>query len=1257
MTDTVTAIADRYEIRDRVGMGGMGVVYEAFDRQRSVRVALKSLRQLNATALYRFKKEFRALCDLSHPNLVELFDLFGDNDEWFFTMELVEGTTFLKHVRPEFVKEAPPAAERLPVVVDGSEVTAELTAAPSHDSRPLFKAAAFDERRLRAAMRQLATGVCALHGAGKLHRDLKPSNVLVTSDGRVVICDFGLVRSVTSTEEHTSDDRLTGTPAYMSPEQAHNETLTEASDWYAVGVMLYEALTGRRPHVTNSLESLRARRTAPVLAPHYVVAGVPADLEELCLDLLRSRPEERPRGPDILARLGEDSSTSAVVLAVPFIGRDAELAALGAAADSAVDGGPVVALVTGASGLGKSALVRHFLEQFDDERALILQGRCYERESVPYKALDSLVDSLSTTLLGMPTDWLEKRLPADITALSRLFPVLRRVDLVAAPARRTFSTPDPQESRRRAFRAMRDLLTALAVDRRLVLFIDDVQWGDADSAALLAELLRPPDPPRMLLVLAYRPEEASSSSFLRVLDADKERPLRYRVARVSVGPMTPEDAQALASRLLLARKHADGAVAAKVADESRGNPFFVQELVHHAAGAEIPRAVALDDVLAERLDALPSDALALLRVLAVAGKPTELLVATSAATLGGQTAAAMATLRGHRLIRFRGIHHVMLEPYHDRIREVTIAKLTAAELREIHGRLARALEINGHDDPELLLEHRRGAGHLDEALRHAITAAQNATNMLAFDRAAALYRVALDMHRVTRGGHDASPKDRDDERALETHLGQALTNAGRGAEAAAAFLAAAKGAQVGDTLELERRAAEQLIFSGRVDEGLAVVRSVLAGVDMRLPRSPRSALVSLLIRRARIRLRGLGHRTRDASQLSPADLMKVDLCWSIAVGLGLTDNIRGTDFQTRHLLLALAAGEPYRIARALSLELAYSAAAGGAATKRVARLVEMSRELAEQVGHPHAVGLAVGTSATAAFLSGRWREARARYTEAEQIFRDRCTGVTWEKNTVHLFGLTASFMLGEIREISESLPGLLREAEERGDYYADVMLRVSRTNTAWLAVDDPDEAERQIDASIERWPRDRFFLPHYYELASRTAIDLYRGSPEAALARLEARLPQLHASYLDRVQRVRIEVRLAHAGCATATAARSPSDRRRLLAKATKLANAVLAERMPWATGAAHLVLARVSELSGDPERTARLFQLAARQLQDSDMSLYASVARRQHGELIAGDAGRQAVRESDAQLGAQGIRRPERFAEFLSPGRESAAL
>src|SRR5262249_49264049 len=135
-------------------------------------------------------------------------------------------------------------------------------------------------------------------------------------------------------------------------------------------------------------------------------------------------------------------------------------------------------------------------------------------------------------------------------------------------------------------------------------------------------------------------------------------------------------------------------------------------------------------------------------------------------------------------------------------------------------------------------------------------------------------------------------------------------------------------------------AAMQSLISGHIDEGLAALQMVLAAVGMRLAPTSRRALLSLLWRRFRLWLRGLRFRARDASQIPAADLNRIDICWSVAVGLSIVDTVRAADFQTRNLLLALRAGEPYRVARALAWEAAHQANAGGPARQRTARLLQ-----------------------------------------------------------------------------------------------------------------------------------------------------------------------------------------------------------------------------------------------------------------------------------------------------------------------------
>jgi hypothetical protein len=232
----------------------------------------------------------------------------------------------------------------------GAGITAPETGAQLIQ-QPKLKAPPTDYQRLRETMMQIAAGVLELHRHGKLHRDLKPGNTMVRPDGRVVLLDFGLVaelsesvelqqnvdQSITGDHErlfHSSDPRIMGTLRYMSPEQASANPLTPATDWYAFGVMLYKALTDQRPFTGTAKEVIKAKRKQDGPPPSALYRGIPEDLDQLCVDLLKVDPAKRPRGPEILARLSGHAAPAQAQIAstqtpaTPFVGRETHLESL-----------------------------------------------------------------------------------------------------------------------------------------------------------------------------------------------------------------------------------------------------------------------------------------------------------------------------------------------------------------------------------------------------------------------------------------------------------------------------------------------------------------------------------------------------------------------------------------------------------------------------------------------------------------------------------------------------------------------------------------------------------------------------------------------------------------------------------------------------------------------------------------------------------------------------------------------------------------
>ncbi|MFI5457644.1 MAG: serine/threonine-protein kinase PknK [Isosphaerales bacterium] len=1342
--DTFTG-TERFKIRRRLGAGGMGVVYEAFDRERDERVALKTILRLDASTLYRFKNEFRSLADVTHPSLVRLYELFSEGNQWFFTMELVEGVDFLEFVCPDRTlpaedtldqtdageadrstqKDSTPAASPadganpLPAPAD-AESTASLgstemagaglessrdqtdtmapeasrlastdvdpegpsppsprpattgstaqgsgsespvpsttvepaTSLPAPEAgRPAVRRP--DYARLREALRQLAEVLNELHAQGRLHRDIKPSNVLVTRRGRLVLLDFGLSTNVDArTDPETTDGHIVGTAAYMAPEQAGGCPVTAASDWYAVGVMLYRALTGRLPHGGKVLEILMEKQRSDPSRPAALFQDVPEELDRLCMDLLGRDPGERPPGEEILRRLGGVAGEASRLAAQRrlFVGRESQLAALSAAFKDMCQGQTVAVFVHGRSGVGKSSLIQRFLEGlFERGEAVILAGRCYEQESVAYKAVDTLIDSLSRYLRRLSRREADALMPRDVSTLAQVFPVLRRVEAVAEAPLRPHVVPDQLELRRRAFAALRELVARIGDRRPLVLAIDDLQWGDLDSAVLLSDLLRPPDAPVLLLVGSYRSEYATFSPFLRVLldrESDGSHPRDHR--EVALEPLTLGEGRELALRLIGQDDPAAVALAETIVRESGGSPYFVYELVEYlkeggelGEGGTLSTHFSLDSVLGRRIGRLPVEAASLLEVLALAGQPLRQAIACRAAGLGAEGFSGLALLRAQHLVRGTGLGSLdEVETYHDRIRETVSNHLSAERARELNGRLAWELEKAGGADPETLGVHFEGADELAKAGHYYGLAADEASEALAFDRAVKLYRRALEL----------GPGDPAAARRIRARLGDALANVGRGVEAAHAYQEAAVDAEHLELIELQRRAAYQFLVSGHIDEGLSAFGAILDRVGLSLPPTPRRALFRLLLSRARLRLRGLGYRERAPAQVPGEKLELIDISRSVAVGISVVDVIRGADYQTRSLLLALQAGEPLRIALALGWEAVHVACQGRPAWRRTERLVAAAGSLANRLGHPHALGMASLSAGAAEFLIGRYRSGLELLNNAEAIFRERCTGVIWELDTARIFALWSLFYLGGLAELGERCQVIFHEASERGDRYMVATPGPFVGTVVRLAEDDLDGARRFAREALGPWSHQGFHIQHLNFYYGSLYIDSYAGDAAGAWRRITETEPLLESSLLLRIQQVQADV-IQHKGrCAVAMAAVS-ADPEPLLRQAEKSARRLDRQQTPWACALAQLIKAGVASVRGDAGRAERLLADAAERFESADMGLFAASARRQLGQLRGGDEGRGLIERADAWMRAQSIRNPARMASCLAPG------
>jgi len=543
-----------YRIDVRIGQGGMGEVFRAFDTRLNRPVAIKIMRTSAGNtdaSVQRFLREARAASALNHPNIVIIHEVGESPDgDHFIVQEFIDGRT-LRSMLP-----GPLGIETL-VHVGG----------------------------------QVARALAAAHAAGIVHRDVKPENIMVRQDGYVKVLDFGLARmneatetvDATRTNYDTAPGTLVGTPAYLSPEQASGRGVTAAADVFALGVVLYEMIAGRRPFVGMTalglLTSIVTEQPPPVTR---VNPAAPGALDDLLQQMLEKQPERRPTALDVARRLAVllSPGLSAVVSvaagpASATVGRERERAELLRAFQRVASGRSLMVGVSGEPGIGKTSLVEdvlHVLEQQPD-RPIVARGRCSESLAgaeayLPVlEALDSLVHRTSGPSLDSVIRTVAPSWHRQVSSYSS--------EQVASEGRE----PAPAVSQERMKRELGALLQELSRRQPLVLFIEDLHWADVSTVDILNYLSGRFADMRVLIVATYRPSDMAlvKHPFLGVRGTLLAK---GALEEIALGFLTEPDVRTYLD--LLFPGHAfPPDFAATVHAKTEGSPLFMADLVRY----------------------------------------------------------------------------------------------------------------------------------------------------------------------------------------------------------------------------------------------------------------------------------------------------------------------------------------------------------------------------------------------------------------------------------------------------------------------------------------------------------------------------------------------------------------------------------------------------------------------------------------------------------------------------------------------------
>jgi tetratricopeptide (TPR) repeat protein len=942
-----------------------------------------------------------------------------------------------------------------------------------------------------------------------------------------------------------------------------------------------------------------------------------------------------------------------------LIGRTSELEFLVRSFEALGRASPSVIRVMGPSGIGKSSTIRAFFDELRSRpEALLLHSRCHPRESVVFNAVDGFIDELSIEVAEC-LDEGQRTLPElQHSALAQVFPVLAKALGTELPVRVAYT--EQRERRHLAFDGLCEILNRLSQRFKVVIWLDDVQWGDEDSGNLLRELLASADRPPFMMVLSYREEDERSSACLRVLQADAE--LWGSTEALPIRPLDDRQSGELVETLAGA-----AAGTSKRREElirsAAGSPFLLAELARYfsmRAANQVPvdlddDAVGFDDILRMRTRELPDECRAVLEVLAVAGSALEQSVTLAAAGIGSHARGLITSLERLSILRTTDMRTQRVEFYHDKLREEVMRQLGPAAT-ERHRAIAHALLATPTPNPLSAIDHFEAAGDTDAVRRYVVAAANHALKLLAFERAARLYERSIELEPGDVALHE-----------LYRRLGSSLGSAGRGKQAALAYskaadlLGARSDTRPEEVIQLKQHAAEQFIQTGHFQQGVAIIRSVLSDLDMPFPASRSHALRMATW----LRLVSFVRSYRPKKRTSPPaekDLRRFDALWAAGARLAMIDYSLSSYATARCAHDAVTLGEPSRMSRALAMEASFcSTLPQRIFQDRAQSLLRMAESHARDSEEPENASIfTIGARAIISFYSGKFRQTWELADLALERLQAHSPGRTWEYAPWQMWSFLGLALNGEVSDLVRRVRAAREEATLRDDRYVQQNVSLGAPTIAWLATDNVHEAAQWADRAIG-WAPETYTAQHYQHYVTMVDYDLYREDALSAWERTVATWPSHTREFFLVLTFVRDELLRSRGKSALAAALtlrekglrRTPSGftETRLLSVAGKASEQMKKHGLDSATGFALLLDAGLAQSAGKSQEAARALTSAVAAFERADMRMYREAARYCLGHVLDSRVGRAQLEIAERWMGGQGVVEPQKLVATLAPG------
>ncbi|WP_164104072.1 serine/threonine-protein kinase [Candidatus Laterigemmans baculatus] len=1297
-----------FRLLDRIGEGGSSLVFDAVEVSSGTSYALKVLLNPNELGIDRLKRGFRALADFYHPNLVSLDRLHfaslvrepsspPEAGFWFITMERIHGSDLVSF---------------------------------AHQQR----SAEDDFQWLAKLIRQIGAALSALHARSLVHRDIKPSNFMIDSSGRLRLLDYGLLGSFEPWfAAEPESNYVAGTLPYMAPEVLAQRTYPPASDIYSVGRVVLALLCGELPATDREAgeDPQEWERQNGGRLPREL----PPELRELCAAMLEFDPLERPTAWD-LERFGQQDAERGALPAwvrnhpLPLIGREAEMATVHRWIQDVVRGRGGAMHLSGPSGIGKTVLLGEVVQAARSEWIEVYRSRCRQREALPLRAFDEAINGIARWIASGGCGPLRLS-QATRRSVADLFPVLAPALLAGAEPEPTVPPPsdwsstellvtEPLEGlsdqalrRQEALEAVVRLFAALCEQTPMLLVIDDLQWADGDSIALLRRLLS--NPPRRLGILtASRPEFAA-----------RDLPLDQRIELSGVSP-------AAAQAIICNRARRRGVElpeprVRELAKAAEGNPYLLTH-IGDLLGADGAQTTDFGSLWALRRRRLTPLARLMLELLAVAGKPVDVghLLAIAQAAAAGELvpdkplspddsdatgtpapgfegggfeggglasedfaadpaaaslpAAALAELRHEMLARDYGPEAETVEMYHDRISDVVLRTAGPRTCRGHHRRWARWLAKQADLSSAELARHWIAGGRTAAAVEPAIRAAEAARERLAFADAARWYAWAAEhveeVSATWPRSSEASSARSELPSAIELlqRAADCYAHCGRSGRAAGLFERLAEQSSGDDELRFRRFAAEHYICSGELAEARRTIAEVAP--RLKLPRfhSPLRTKLEILWNLSRLRLLGPIDPAAEGRSVDPRQFERIDTQLNLCRAMSMFDSLYTGSLITSGMLLAARHGDRPRMLHASVAFAVISSYDAGRGREQANRLIPRILQTAEQLGDRKLIADGLSAAGAVHFTQGRWAEALEPLLTAHRIYRTECSGCIFESVHLHWQAVWAQFFLGRIPEMVRTRDWIQQDALDRDDSLAWLTSVCGNSVAGGLAADRVAEfraADRRFRAHYRGLG---FQLIHMLRLISATMLDCYSGRLEAAWRRLQAHERAYRRSAFSRLQIIRVHWQWMHLHTATCLAATSlaaipppaasppaasppaaspPAASppvERWVREAEKWLRQLRREPMEFAATLSEFAAGQLAELRGDPGTARAAYQAASRSAARQQLELHRLAAEDRLAALAAEPASEGSSQPRlEAYLAAQGVHAPAAFARLLA--------